>query len=260
MRTRFTRALYAASAAAVVAGSLTLTAGSATGATHAKTGTVACGRACVNIFAAQFGSNVTMNAFVPGDTGAGGRVGQKVNMRLDGNFRPNGDFTRVVVGVVTQFCGTSANDFFSPTSYVCTHYPFPFFPVTELSWSPFGNQSNLCAGVARGGVAGEDVTLQPCGVSANTVWIFDENHNTHHSTHPFSCFLPAPRPVGPGVDPAVNYCPMINGGDTRFSQPLVMTLNTGSSHPQNQLVLRPETLVGPEIRSDQLFAFFRGPI
>jgi hypothetical protein len=254
MRGRFSRALYAVAAAAVVAGSLSLSAGVASAAPHINKGTVACGGACINLFAAQLGSNVTLNAFVPGDTGTGGRVGQKVNMRLAGNFRPNGDWEPDLVGFVSEFCGTAANDFFLPTSYVCLNYPN--FPVFELSWSPFGNQSNLCAGVRTGGVSGENVTLQDCGVSANTVWIVDQNNSTTGG----SCLSPATPPVGPGVDPSVTYCPWINGGDTRFSQPLVLTLNAGSSNPQNQLLLRPETKVGGEVRTDQLFAFYFGAI
>ena len=250
MRKRFTRALFAVSAAAVVAGSVSLGAGAASAATRAEAGTVACGFACVNFYSAQLGTATTMNAFVPGDTGAGGRVGQKVNMRLAGNFRPNGDFEFAFVSTVGALCGT----FFSPTSYVCLHDAS--FPAFELSWSPFGNQSNLCAGVAVGGVAGENVTLQPCGVSANTVWIEDQNHATNGGF----CLTPSKRPVGPGRDPSVNYCPLINGGDTRFAQPLVMTLNTGTSHPANQLVMQPLTLVGPFARTDQLFAHFDGPI
>ena len=57
-----------------------------------------------------------------------------------------------------QFCGFLANDFFSPTSFICTHYPF--FAVIELNWSPFGNQSGFCAGVSRA-TSGRQVTLQP---------------------------------------------------------------------------------------------------
>ncbi len=254
MRKRFTKALYAVSAAAVVAGSLSLSVGAANAATHVKKDTVACGSDCISIFSAMLGSNTTLNAFVPGDTGVGGKVGQKVNMRLAGNFRPNGDWEPDVSGFVFQYCGFLANDFFSPTSYICQHYPF--FDVIELSWSPFGNQSNLCAGVAKGGVSGESVTLQPCGVSANTVWVLDRNNATNGT----DCRVATTPPVGPGVDPSVNYCPWINGGDFRFSQPLVMTLNTGTNKPQNQIMLQPESHVGGLVRTNQLFAFYFGPV
>ena len=254
MRKRFTRALYAVSAAAVAAGSLSLSVGAANAATHVKKDTVACGANCISLFSAQLGSDVTMNAYVPGDTGAGGKVGTKVNMHLAGNCRPNGDFEPTISGFVFQYCGFLANDFFSPTSYICTHYPF--FDVIELNWAPFGNESALCAGVAKGGVSGEWVTLQNCGVSANTVWVLDRNNATLGT----DCRVATTPPVGPGVDPSVNYCPWINGGDTKFSQPLVMTLNTGTQKPQEQIQLQPESHVGGLVRTNQLFAFYFGPV
>ncbi len=252
MRMRFTKAFYAVSAAAVITASLGLSAGVATASTQGPKDTVACGSNCVSIFSDQLGSGTTMNAFVKGDTGVGGRVGTPVNMHVAGNFRPNGDFTPSISGFVFQFCGFLANDFFSPTSFVCTHYPL--FAVIELSWSPFGNQSSLCAGVSQA-TAGRQVTLQPCGTTPKTVWIADRIHSTQGS----NCLIPASPPVSPG-DPSVNFCPLINGGDTNFSQPLVLTLDTGTNHPTNQLKIERELLVGSIARSNQQFAYFFGPV
>ena len=53
--------------------------------------------------------------------------------------------------------------------------------------------------MAATAVAGEKVTLQPCGVSSKTLWIVDS------------------RTLWPG------YVPLINGSDTNFSQPYVLT-------------------------------------
>jgi len=253
MRKRFTKALYAVSAAAMITAGLGLSAGTAGAATHAKKDTIACGSLCISIFSDQLGSGVTMNAYVPGDTGVGGRTGQKINMHYAANYRPNGDFMPSVSGVVLQYCGFLANDFFSPTSYVCQHYPF--FDVFEFNWAPFGNQSGWCAGVARAGVNNESVTLQPCGASANTVWILDRANSTQGT----DCRVAQTPPVSPG-DPTVNFCPLINGGDTNFSQPLVMTLNAGTTNPTNQLMVSRELLQGSVARSNQQFAYFFGPV
>jgi hypothetical protein len=253
MRKRFTRAFYAASAAAVAVSSLSLSIGTASAATHTKKDTVACGSLCISLFSDQLGSSLTQNAFVPGDTGTGGKVGQKVNLHVAGNFRPNGDWEPSLDGFVFQFCGFLANDFFSPTSYICTHYPF--FDVFELNWAPFGNQSGLCSGVKTAAVQGENVTLQPCGASANTVWVLDRNNATLGT----DCRVATSPPVNPG-DPSVNFCPWINGGDTNFSQPLVLTVDTGTQHPTNQLKLQREAHVGGFVRSNQLFAFYFGPV
>jgi len=252
MRKGFTKALYAVSATAVITASLGLSAGIASAATHAKKDTVACGANCVSIFSDQLGSSVTMNAFINGDNGNGGRVGTPVNLHLAANYRPNGDFEPSISGFVFQYCGLLANDFFSPTSFICQHYPF--FAVIELNWAPFGNQSGNCAGVWRA-VSGAQVTLQPCGTSPNTVWVADRIHSTNGS----NCLIPQTPPVSAG-DPSVNFCPLINGGDTNFSQPLVLTLNTGTNRPTNQLSITRELLVGSVARSNQQFAYFFGPV
>jgi hypothetical protein len=252
MRKSLTKALYAVSAAAVVTASLGLTAGAATAATHGKKDTVACGSNCVSIFSDQLGSSVTMNAYIPGDTGIGGRIGTPVNLHLAANYRPNGDFSPSISGFVFQYCGVLANDFFSPTSYICQHYPF--FAVIELNWSPFGNQSGLCAGV-RNAYNNARVTLQPCGTSPNTVWVANRNYSTLGT----NCLIPATPPVSAG-DPTVNFCPLINGGDTNFSQPLVLTLNTGTNRPTNGLFLNRLLLVGNIARSNQQWAYYFGPV
>ena len=80
---------------------------------------------------------------------------------------------------------------------------FPDDPAIELEYSPFGVDSGLCVGVAATAVAHEGVTLQPCGVSAKTVWIIDSNDS------------PATLRGG--------YVPLINGSDTNFSHPFVLT-------------------------------------
>jgi hypothetical protein len=252
MRMRFTKAFYAVSAAAVITASLGVSAGVASAATHGKKDTVACGSDCVSIFSDQLGSSVTMNAFISGDTGVGGKVGTPVNLHLAANYRPNGDFSPSISGFVFQYCGFLANDFFSPTSYICTHYPL--FAVIELNWAPFGNQSGLCAGV-RKAVNNERVTLQPCGTSPNTIWVADRINSTLGT----NCLLPQTPPVSPG-DPTVNFCPLVNGGDSNFSQPLVLTLNTGTNHPANALYLNRELLVGNVARSNQQWAYYFGPV
>jgi hypothetical protein len=252
MRKSLTKAFYAVSAAAVVTASLGLTAGVASAATHSKKDTIACGANCISIFSDQLGSSVTMNAYVYGDYGVGGRVGTPVNLHLAANYRPNGDFSPSISGFVFQYCGFLANDFFSPTSYICQHYPT--FAVIELNWAPNGNQSGLCAGVWRA-YDNARVTLRPCGASPNTIWVADRNASTLGT----NCLRPQYPPVSPG-DPSVNFCPLINGGDSNFSQPLVLTLNTGTNRPENQLFVNRLLLVGNVARSNQQWAYYFGPV
>ena len=63
--------------------------------------------------------------------------------------------------------------------------------------------SGLCVGVAATAAQGSDVSLQPCGVSSKTVWITDT--------------IDTPATLRGG------YVPLINGSDTNFSHPFVLT-------------------------------------
>ncbi len=253
MPKRITRAFFAMSASAVVMAGVGLGAGTASAVTHVHKDTIACGASCISLFSDTLGSGTTLNAYVPGDTGVGGKVGQKVNMHLAQNNRPNGDWIPSISGRVFQFCGLLANDFFSPTSYVCLNYPF--FQVFEMEWAPNGNASGLCAGVAVPGMAGENVTLRSCGQDARTVWIADRTNSTLGT----DCRNPVTPPVSAG-DPTVNFCPWVNGADTSFSDPLVATLDTGTTNPTNQMKLRRELLHNNIASSNQQFAFYFGPV
>ena len=108
----------------------------------------------------------------------------------------------------------------------------------EIEYAPGGVDSGLCMGVASTAVQGEGVTLQPCGVSARTVWIED--------------VFGSPSTLSNG------YIPLINGSDTDFSQPFVLTY-PASGYPTD--IPRPQLLVeritgssqgfppGPELRT-----------
>ncbi len=73
----------------------------------------------------------------------------------------------------------------------------------EIEYSPDGVLSGLCVGVASTAVQGEGVTLQQCGASSKTVWAVDETDRLSFLT--------------------VNSAPLINGSDTNFSHPFVLT-------------------------------------
>ena len=81
-------------------------------------------------------------------------------------------------------------------------------PAFEIEYAPFGVDSGLCMGVAATAFNDEGVTLQPCGVSSKTVWIAD--------------IFDSPNTLFNG------YIPAINGSDTNFSQPFVLTYPNNS--------------------------------
>jgi hypothetical protein len=88
--------------------------------------------------------------------------------------------------------------------------------AVELNWSddgayeyvyaPGGKVSSLCLGVGSTAVQGTPVTLEPCGVSARTVWVVMANSWSRVFT------------------------PLINGTDTRLFNPFVLT--AGSDNGQ----------------------------
>jgi len=185
------------------------------GALSASAATPSCGRNCIDIFSRAFGTHRTPG-FVMDVLRQGAKVGQPIILFRTSNTDPAEDF-------VPSFQGTTA-DFFAAglvSSAVALHYGcipaaqpggnFPNCipgisvndPAIELEYSPFGVDSGLCVGVAATATAKEGVTLQPCGVSSKTVWIIDTNDS------------PATLRGG--------YVPLINGSDTNFSHPFVLT-------------------------------------
>lgn len=104
------------------------------------------------------------------------------------------------------------------------------FPVYESNWSPYGNGSDLCAGVAKPAAAGENVTLQECGVSSATFWVADESH-----AH-------------------IGYTPFLNGADIAFTHPLVLTVVSGPKIGRRLRLERLNLLTGGYIANEQMWA------
>ena len=108
--------------------------------------------------------------------------------------------------------------------------------------------SGLCVGVGSTAVAGTKVALEPCGVSSKTVWIEDWSNAA-------------------GI--RSNYVPLINGSNTNFSRPFVLTYPSGAyptDKPRPQLFTSNLTgfsnqgLHNPTgVNSNQLWGFNAAP-
>lgn len=197
--------VLAGAAALALAGAVT-TAGALT----ASAATPSCGSSCPDVFSREFGTHRTPG-FVLDVKQQGARVGQPIILWRTSNSDPAEDFT-------ADFSGTTTADFYAAGlvgSAVALHYGciagtnFPNCgttgvddPATEIEYSPYGVGSGLCVGLASTARQGEGVTLQPCGVTAKTVWILDINDSPATVTH--------------------GYIPLINGSDTNFSHPFVL--------------------------------------
>jgi|HubBroStandDraft_1064217.scaffolds.fasta_scaffold30658_3 hypothetical protein len=221
-------------------------------ASTASAATPSCGADCINIFSHQFGTHHDPTDVVD-VLRQGEKVGQPIILFRTANFDPAEDWT-------LAFQGTTA-DFFAAglvSSAVALHYGcipgaggnFPDCygqttfsvndPAFEIEYAPFGVDSGLCMGVAATATSGEGVTLQPCGVSSKTVWIAD---------------------IFDSLSTLFNgYVPAINGSDTNFSQPFVLTYPSSgvpTDKPRPQLTVTnitgfsetspPFNIPGPEL-------------
>jgi hypothetical protein len=210
-----------------------VTAGSAAAATPS------CGNSCINVFSQQFGTHRSPN-FVVDVLRQGERVGQPIILFRTANFDPAEDWTVAFQGTVADFFAAGL-----VSAAVNLHYGggaagFPNDPAFENEYAPFGVDSGLCLGVAATAFNDEGVTLQPCGVSSKTVWILD-------ALDSFNTFVTG------------GYVPLINGSDTNFSHPFVLTypnLSFPTDKPRPQLVVT--NLTGESNASPPLF--IPGPI
>jgi hypothetical protein len=78
--------------------------------------------------------------------------------------------------------------------------------VYEFQYEPGGISSGLCLGIASGPAQGTKVTLQPCGVTVNTLWIND------------------------AADGSGGYAPYVSGSGTQYPAPFVLTASKVGGH------------------------------
>jgi hypothetical protein len=185
----------------------------------ASAATPSAGPSAIDLFSHQFGTHGEPN-YVVDVLRQGEKVGQPIILFRTANFDPAEDWTAAFQGTVADFFAAGL-----VSAAVDLHYGggaagFPNDPAFENEYAPFGVDSGLCLGVAATAFNDEGVTLQPCGVSSKTVWIDDifDSLNTLFQ----------------------GYIPVINGSDTNFSQPFVLTYPNESfptDKPRPQLVV-----------------------
>ena len=209
------------------------------GAGTASAATPSCGIACVNLFSYQLGTHASPN-FTVDVLRQGEKVGQPNILFRTANYDPALDWTFSFTGTVADLFEAGLVSANTALHYGClagvnfTTCPFNIagsnFPsnkdsnllAVENQYSPFGVDSGLCMGVAATAFQGEGVTLQPCGVSAKTVWILDTLDQSFTAAW------------------AHGYIPLINGSNTNFSQPFVLTypnISFPTDKPRPQLVV-----------------------
>jgi hypothetical protein len=204
------------------AATLALVGGVATvGSLSASAATPSCGHHCIDVFSRQFGTHHIPN-FVMDVFRQVAKVGQPIILFRSSNSDPAEDFTLSFQGTVSEFYAAGL-----VSAAVNLHYGNGSTsavdePAFEVEYAPYGVDSGLCTGTATTAIQNEGVTLQPCGVSSKTVWILDSRDQ------PFTSFF-------------AHYFPVINGSDTNFSHPFVLTYPSNgypTDKPRPQLQVR----------------------
>jgi hypothetical protein len=194
-------------------------------AASANAETPSCGLSCIDIFSQEFGTHFNPT-FVLDDFQGKIKIGQPIILFRESNGDLAEDFRPELQGTVADFYAAGMVTAAFALHYGCippigsafnidpgaANFPDCFGlpnvalndPAFEIEYTPNGQFSGLCVGVASTAVQEEGVTLQECGASSKTVWavdLFDQ---------PFDTF-------------GTHYVPLINGSDTNFSQPYVLT-------------------------------------
>ena len=211
----------AATLALVGGAAATITSGPANAATPS------CGHRRINLFSKKFSDVLTTKpGFVVDVLRQGAKVGQPIIMFQSSNSDPAEDFTVSLQGRVSDFVTAGL---VSPA--LAIHYANDF--AWEFQYSPNGVDSGLCVGTASAPITNAGVTLQPCGVSAKTVWITDVQNIERGGVFTFP------------------YVPLISGAGSNFSNPFVLT------YPQNG---NPNDKPRPQLVTQNLHQFSRGQV
>ena len=209
--------------------------------TAAKAETPSCGSFnffCVDLFSKQFGTHRDPG-FIQDVYRQGNRVGQKIILFRISSGDPAEDFTTddlVCIPNTVLVCNNGTPALFTVGELQAISGNTLFNPITaaqyansyvvENEYAPFGVNSGLCAGIAAAPFNGEGVTLQPCGITARTLWIIN-------SSNPIFAFING-------------YTSLINGANQNFSHPFVLT------YPQEGY---PTDLPRPQLQVHQVETF-----
>jgi len=194
-----------------IAAAATLTlAGAAVGATgmvSANAATPPCGFGCIDLFSRMFGTHMHPN-FVFSAKGGSANTGTPIILWRASNSDSSEDFTVANEGTVHDFFLAGLVSAALDLHYHSRH-------AFEVEFAPFGNETGQCIGVPTTARNGTRVALEPCGESSKTIWV----------------------DLGGAI--IGFYVPLVNGSDTNFSHPYVLSYPASgfpTDNPRPQLV------------------------
>jgi hypothetical protein len=181
---------------------------SAVGTAPSSAATPQCGPHCIEVFSPRFGT-ADQPKFVETARGGVARIGAEAILFRANSSNPAEDWVVPTGGpvAVSRFVADGL-----VSARVGSHYGR--FEAAQIEFAPGGKATGLCTGVSQTPYQNEGLSLQPCKVPGNTVWIIDTSA--------------APRA-------AKGYFALINGSSTDFSQPFAMTY---AQQPPTQIVVQ----------------------
>jgi hypothetical protein len=182
------------------------------GASPANAATPQCGRTCVALFS---GVSATLSQPSPVLDAQGEAVGSPVVLLGASDTNTGEDFLIDNQGQVSDFYAAGLVSASVDLQYGGGAAGFPDDQAFEIEYAPDGVESGLCPGTASTAAQGTEVSLEPCGVSSTTVWIVDSSASINGSL-----------------------VPLINGSDTNFSTPYVLTYPMSPSLPLETATLQ----------------------
>jgi len=162
-------------------------------ASHAAS--TACGNLCTDFYPQTTGATDIIST-------TGTAQGSAIDLATAADLLPE-DFQLSALGTVADFYNAGI---IGPA--VGTTWPSD--PAYEIEYAPGGSGSGMCLGTAAAAAQNSVITLQPCGVSADTIW------------------------VGLTVDHIGGYMPFIAGSDTIVNNPYVLTAGPAGASLQTQ--------------------------
>ncbi|MET7780538.1 hypothetical protein [Streptomyces sp. NPDC005388] len=211
--------VLAAAAVVSLAGGL-----SAVGTLSASAATPECGASCIKIYSTKFGTSEQPNLVETVYRGVA-RVGQPTAMQPVSTHRAAGDIVGHRSGAVSDFYKDGL-----VSAEVNKHYGS--LHAVEVEYAPHGQRTGLCAGLAHTAYQDEGLTLQKCGVSAETVWIIDTADS------------PATASQG--------HFPLVNGSTRNFAHPYAMTFTHNAFQHSGHRHGGHRNMVPNQIRVDRL--------
>ncbi|MFJ8361755.1 hypothetical protein [Streptomyces sp. NPDC093984] len=187
--------VFAAAAVVTMVGGLT-----AAETLSANAATAECGDSCIKIYSAKYGTAEHPNLVETVYRGVAG-VGQPTAMYPVSTTDPAGDIVGHRAGLVSDFYKDGL-----VSAEVNKHYGR--LRAVEVEYAPHGKRTGLCAGLSEIAYQNEGLTLQKCGVSAQTVWIIDTKDS--------------PSTASQG------HFPLVSGSTTNYTHPYAMTFRHGS--------------------------------